>query len=326
MGTSGRHAFDVLIPGGLSHSGRHVITVERLSDAAPLHGSPRVIAPAAQFAEDLEADLAASIEALPPGPEQDRALRFLVSQTERLLQARAAADGAAAAREAHRRWSGKAAPANAWQDPGKRALFIDDTWPDPTRDAGSQAVLSHIRAMQGLGYQISFAASVDFHDGDAAAARLEPAGIQCCRAPWYASVEEVLRRQSGCFDVVYLHRIGNASKYLSLARAYQPAARILYSVADLHHVRVGRQAAPIEARPALVAHSRHLRFQEFTAILAADATLTHSEAEAALIRREVHGARVVVAPLGRGLADRTSGFRTQDRRGLRRRLRARPKC
>lgn len=311
LGGTGRHGFDLLIPGGLSHFERHVIVVERVSDGAPLAGCPLVIEPATRFLRDLEADFGASLDALPAGPEQDRALKFLVRQTERLLQARAQVLGAAAEREAHRqlnrRW-GKAALAEAApRGPEKRALVIDDAWPDPARDAGSQAILSHIRALQSLGYQVSLVAAGQFYDADARTWHLEAAGISCCMAPWYGSVEEVLRRQAGCFDALYLHRIGNASKYLTLAREHQPAARIIYSVADLHHLRLARQAA-IEGRPELIARGRHLRLQEFTAILSADATLTHSEAEAALIRREVHGARVIVAPWHVAVQDRPLPF------------------
>jgi hypothetical protein len=50
------------------------------------------------------------------------------------------------------------------------------------------------------------------------------------------------------FDLVYLHRISNASKYLTLARHYFPRARLIYSVADLHHVRFARQTS--DAQPA----------------------------------------------------------------------------
>src|SRR6202140_5841487 len=56
-------------------------------------------------------------------------------------------------------------------------------------------------------------------------------------APVYGSVEEVLRRQAGEFDLVYLHRVSNASKYGELVASYFPKARRIYSVADLYHVR-----------------------------------------------------------------------------------------
>ena len=46
---TGRHAFDLLIPGGLSPLTRHVIDIRRDSDGARLPGAPVVIEPAGGF-------------------------------------------------------------------------------------------------------------------------------------------------------------------------------------------------------------------------------------------------------------------------------------
>ncbi len=138
-------------------------------------------------------------------------------------------------------------------------------------------------------------------------------GVTLCGAPFYASVEEVLRRQADCFDVVYLHRANAASRYLQLARHYQPHARILYSVADLHHVRLERQAV-VEDRPELLAASRTMRLMECTAAWSADAVLTHSAGEVALLRRLVPEARVYRAPWS--IATRPSRVSFAKRQGI----------
>jgi glycosyltransferase involved in cell wall biosynthesis len=176
-----------------------------------------------------------------------------------------------------------------------RALVVDDLTPNADRDAGSLALLSHMLAMQGLGYAVSFAAAQGVPPESRDAAVLERQGITVYRAPYYASVEEVLRRQAHCFDVIYLHRVSTASAYFSLARQHHPRARIVYSVADLHHVRVARQAA-LEQRPELMAESRRLRLLECTAAWSADAVITHSTMEAELLRQAVPGANVHVVP------------------------------
>ena len=119
-------------------------------------------------------------------------------------------------------------------------------------------------------------------------------GITCWHSPWVGSVEEVLRRQAGCFDLVYVHRLVNA-RYIPFIRLHQPRARLLFSVADLSHLRVGRQAA-IEERPELAQHSRRLRAAEFGAAQAADAVITHSSYEAALLQTELPLGRVHVVP------------------------------
>jgi hypothetical protein len=176
-----------------------------------------------------------------------------------------------------------------------RALVIDERLPDAARDGGSQAVLSHARALHALGYQVSFVAAHDLTPDAASVASLAAEDFACWRAPRYASVEEVLRRQAGCFDVVYLHRVSVASAYLALVRQHCPQARILYSVADLHHVRLARQAR-IETRPELLTHSRRLRNAECAAAQSAHAVLTHSTQEAEWLCRSVPGANVHLVP------------------------------
>lgn len=179
--------------------------------------------------------------------------------------------------------------------PGLRALMVDDETPAAGRGIVSQAILSHMLALQRLGYMVSFAAtSMQIHDAQAVEA-LERQGIVCCRAPYYASVEDVLRSQAHSFDVIYLHRVSNASNYLSLAREHNPQARILYGVAGLSHLQMARQAR-IEHRSELLAEGRRLRLAECTAAWSADAVLTHSAYEATLMDRAVPGANIHVVP------------------------------
>jgi autotransporter passenger strand-loop-strand repeat protein len=71
--------------------------------------------------------------------------------------------------------------------------------------------------------------------------------------------------------------------------------RIVYSVADLHHVRLERQAA-VEARPELLAVSRRARLEECVAAWSADAVITHSADEVDLLRRLVPEASVYRVP------------------------------
>ena len=202
-----------------------------------------MIEPANSFDATLEQTIASAVASISAAGEQERVLSFILAQADRLRQQRADADGQRSERQTYRRLYRRMGPEADVAEPGRRALVLDIRYPSATRDAGSQAVLSHIRAMQRLGYAVSFAAAEDTAASTETIAALEPQGIACHRAPFYSSVEDVLRRQAVCFDVVYLHRAEIAARYLSLARAYSPHARIIYSVADLHHLRVERQAS-----------------------------------------------------------------------------------
>ena len=101
-----------------------------------------------------------------------------------------------------------------------------------------------MRSVQRLGFAVTFVPADMSGRVDPA---LVAAGIDSRGLPWGGSVEEVLRREAGLFDLVYLHRVANA-RYIPLIRTHLPRARLIYSVADLHHLRLARQAE-IEERP-----------------------------------------------------------------------------
>jgi len=296
----GRHAFSVMIPGGLSPLTRHVIQIVGESDGCEMPGSPVALEPTQGFDPALEHTVATAVGALATPVDRDRALNFMVEQIERVLQGGA---DAASGREARliqkaleRRWGKGGIPFDTASPPlSPRALVVDDFVPLPEQDAGSTAILSHMRALRELGYEVTFVAAENMSPAPGALEHLTARGIHCLRTPYYVSVEEVLRRQPASFEVIYLHRVSNAAKYLALARRYCPKARILYSVADLHHVRLERQAT-VEARPELLALSRRLRLQEFAAACTANAVITHSPVEAALLRKAVANCSVYVVP------------------------------
>lgn len=271
----GRHGFDFAFPiQALPALSRCTVTVRREGDGAMLPGSPRALDPVAAFDEDLQSRLAHALADPVDEAEAERRLAFLMDQVRRLQLGRA---------ERHR------VPVAAQDRP--RALVIDTMMPAAARDAGSNAIWSHMRALQRLGYDLTFAPTDLRADGSA----LEAEGITCCLHPWYATVEEVLRRNPGGFTLVYLHRVDTAGRYSQLVRDTQRGARLVYSVADLHHLRVARQAE-IEGRSDLATYAEHLRFLELTAAQTADAVITHSTYEAALLRRHIPAERVHVVP------------------------------
>ncbi|MGU3330358.1 glycosyltransferase family 4 protein [Methylobacterium mesophilicum] len=289
----GRHGFDFAFPdGALPALARCTVAVRREGDGAMLPGSPRALDPITAFDKDLQGRLAHALAEPVDDAEADRRLAFLMDQAQLLRRARAEQPGSLAASQNQ-----------------PRALVVDTVMPDTGRDAGSNAILSHMRSLQRLGYAVTFVPADLWADG----AALEAEGITCCLHPWYATVEEVLRRNAGAFALVYLHRVDTAGRYSQLVRDTQRGARLVYSVADLHHLRTARQAE-IEGRADLGAYAKHLRFLELTAAQAADAVITHSTHEAALLRRHVPAERVHVVPWA--VASRPTTVPFADRRGL----------
>jgi autotransporter-associated beta strand protein len=306
----GRHAFELHLASGLSPAIRHELRVRRVSDGAELPNSPLAIE--AREGPDLVAGARAVIEAaaarVTGNPAVlDALLITLLRGVDQVRRLRATQPRETESDRRLLRWTNDARALT------KRALVIDDVLPRPDRDAGSNAVLGHIAALQALGWHVDFAASDEVSGGAAATTALEALGVTCHQAPYVSSVEEVLRRAQGRFDLVYLHRLSNAEAYAGLARAWQPRARILYSVADLHHLRVARLAR-LQASEELLAESRVLKCRELAAMRMADAVITHSTAEAAYLAREVPGAVVHVVPWA--LAPRPRSGPLAARRGV----------
>jgi len=176
-----------------------------------------------------------------------------------------------------------------------RALVIDDSVPEPDKDAGSNAVFQHILTLQRLGYKVTFIPGDNMARIDPYTAELQRRGVECLYHPFYFSVEDVFRKRPLPFDLVYLHRYSNASKYGGMIRQHFPKARILYSVADLHFLRLERQAE-IEKDAVLRAKAEQMRRLELGAMFFVDCVIVHSAAEAELLARLAPGVNVQVIP------------------------------
>ncbi|MCQ8239641.1 glycosyltransferase [Rhizosaccharibacter radicis] len=276
----GRSGFELRFNPPLPPGRSWLLRLSAEADGADLPGSPVRLPAEGEFDAAAEASIAALMDGAGDREGIERRLQFLQQQQRRLL----------------RRWARSAEPTSSGPDGSscrtKRALVLDERAPAPDRDAGSGAVLSHMRALRRAGYAVSFA-TPDMDGNAATARRLAADGITLHRAPWVRSLEELLRRDRDGYDLVYLHRVAVASDYGPLARRLQPRARIVYALADLHHLRLSRQAR-WEDRPELEREARRLRALELWAAAGADAVVTHSEVEAALLRQHVPAERVHV--------------------------------
>ena len=289
---------------------RTLITVRREGDGAPLPGSPVAIETPTAFA-DMRESVSRAIVAIRDEADFADRLAFLAAQMEILrdLHARGENRDPHSGRHALPFTMASREGREALDEAPLRALVIDVAMPRPERDAGSNAILSHMRSLQRLGYAVSFA-SADLARDEG---RLAADAIPCLGRPWYESIEAVLSRHAGLFHLVYLHRAAIALRYGALVRHHQPHARLVFSVADLHFLRLARQAK-VEERPELAAGSRQMRDIEQWAARRADAVLTHSSVEAALLGKLVAPRKVHVVPWV--VAPRPTDMPFADRRGM----------
>jgi GT2 family glycosyltransferase/glycosyltransferase involved in cell wall biosynthesis len=177
----------------------------------------------------------------------------------------------------------------------KRAYFIDDTVPTPDQDAGSNAAVDHMRVLMSLGYKVTFLPADNMACIDPYTPQLQKLGVECLYHPFYWSVEEVFRKAKATPDVVYLHRYTNASKYAAMVRRYFPNCRVVYSVADLHFLRMERQLA-VEPDLTTADEVAMQRRAEMSAMENADCVIVHSPIEAEMLHKINPAVNVKVVP------------------------------
>ena len=281
---TGLYGFDLRVPEGLSRGQDREIRVLDPS-GADLPGSPILVAAHAQAvpAEEL-LDHAVRHAVAMGGAEQAALLKLLSDHLAVLLPAPPPPQAALLHRLGH---------ARDQRQPRPRALVINEGLPDTSRDAGSNAMLSHLRALQRLGFAVEFAPAWSMRPPAGLAAALEALGIAVWREPWAASVEEALQRGGDDLDIVYLHRFAVMARYAPLARRWCANARVVYSLADLHWLRAARAAGAVNGEP-LPPSVAALQAAELQATHAADVVLTHSSHEQALLQVMAPGVPVHV--------------------------------
>jgi glycosyltransferase involved in cell wall biosynthesis len=280
---TGRHGFQFATPPDLSRDCPHMIAVVSEADGVAVAGSPLILeAGPCRLDGSMRLSLGRAVADEAAAAERaaalDPAIDLLLTQAAKLVNRKAELRGQAAGDRASRR----------------RALFIDDCVPVTGRDAGSQAAIEQMRTLLRLGYAVTFA-SVAACEEPGALRHLQGLGVRCGAPSGADSVEEVFIKAAEPFDIVYLHRYPVAARHIGMARRYCPSARIIYSLADLHFLRTAREAA-VEGRPDLLAESAQTKAAELAAIGAADAVVTHSSHEAAVLAREAPAAEVHVVP------------------------------
>jgi glycosyltransferase involved in cell wall biosynthesis len=318
----GCHSFHVTWPIRLDPLTEHVIEVRRAVDGTAVPGSPVRLPPLSRTDTECLAILSRCVEELADAAtdpsELDALIASQMAQVDLLLATRARLDGGERADSVNLRdrWSGLLPVASvqaALKPLRPRALFVDAELPAPEKSGGDNAALAHMQSLMRLGFDVCCVATYDLDDRHHRARWLRELGVNALLAPWYGSVEEVLRRNAGSLDVVYLHRAVSGAAYGRLVRQFCPQALLIYSLADLHHLRLARQGE-VQDRPELMRAARYWQAEELAAVLRADVVITHSTVEAMILRRRLPNAAIAVVPWVVPVHQAGCGF--DDRRGV----------
>lgn len=168
----------------------------------------------------------------------------------------------------------------------KRVLFIDLTTPEPQHDAGSLVAVETMRALQALGYKVTFVPVDNFLWTKAYTAPLQAMGIEAIYHPFYSRFEPFLNARGSEFDLVVVHRFGAAERVMGALRTHAPQAKIAFMPADLHFLREEREAE-LSGDTAALEKAAETRRREIAIIRSADAVLPHSNLEIEILNEEV---------------------------------------
>ncbi len=175
-----------------------------------------------------------------------------------------------------------------------RVLVIDSALPRFDRDAGSRMTFQYLELLAEQGYQVQFMPD-DGHRAEPYASLLEARGIEVLAGPEHrGSWPEVLTATPN-LEFVWLSRPLVAMKYLDDVRRLT-AARVLYSLVDLHYVRESRRAE-LTGNPIYRWRAGIWQWLERSLVRQADVAMSVSEDEIAELRRTEPGANLAWLPL-----------------------------
>jgi GT2 family glycosyltransferase len=197
--------------------------------------------------------------------------------------------------EGHRPY-GEAPYAERERGVRRRLLVIDATTPTPDQDAGSVQTLLAIGAAQAMGYKTHFVSGHNWLFQRGYTSALQMRGVECAYAPFDLDITSYLDHYGPLFDVILVYRMTVLEPMLEDIRRLAPQAALLFHLADLHYLRVRRQAA-LDRTPEGFEEAAITETRELALIAAADCTITHSTAEAAILAEARPLAPVTVWPL-----------------------------
>jgi glycosyltransferase involved in cell wall biosynthesis len=182
-------------------------------------------------------------------------------------------------------------------------VMMDAFYPRPDQDSGSLDQVNYVRIFQSLGYDVAFAALLDF-DGDAAKRRpLEALGAKCVTADEFVNVEEFVFLNSERIKAFFLSRYNFGGSWIERARLFCPEAQVILNTVDLHHIREERHAR-VTGDEAALRQAEAVRVDEIARVNLADVTIVVSHAEKQILESAAPGADVRVIPLIRDIPAR----------------------
>jgi hypothetical protein len=130
------------------------------------------------------------------------------------------------------------APAQA----SRKALIIENRWPQPDRDGGSIDVTNLIGGLLAFGFEVTFVADQEYDLVSADRDVLTSRGVRCVSSSDASSTEVLLEREGRDIALCVLSRVNGGGRFLKPVIRHCPSAAVVFKAIDLHFVRVEREA------------------------------------------------------------------------------------
>jgi GT2 family glycosyltransferase len=194
----------------------------------------------------------------------------------------------------------------------KRMLVLDAITPMPDKDSGSFITIRMLRALQSLGYHITFVPQHNYSFDDTYTPALQRQGIECLYHPYFSNIGDVLDFREN-FDVVLAYRYNVLEQVYDELRRRIPAARIVFHNVDLHFLRQEREAELFADSNKKIA-AAIAKASELELIAKVDCTIVHTPIEKQVIQANLPVDNIVVFPYIAELHQTQVGF--EDRRDI----------
>lgn len=189
----------------------------------------------------------------------------------------------------------------------RRVLVLDHCTPTPNQDAGSVTAFNLLLLLREMDFQVTFIPEDNFLYMPEYTTVLQRNGIEVLYAPYVTSVKQHLKECGSRYDLAFLFRPGVVERHLKAIRQHCPKAKVLFETADLHHLRMYREADlynDLNKRRS----ADEMKERELTAINSVDATIIRSTAEFEILRPLVPHAKIHVFPLIMDTKGTVKGF------------------
>ena len=194
-----------------------------------------------------------------------------------------------------------------------RVLVLDLCTPTPDQDAGSVTAFNLMLLLREIDFQVTFIPEDNFLYMQDYTSALQRAGIEMLYAPYTTSVEQHLKESGNRYNLVFLFRPTVVQKHIKKIRQFCPQAKVLFETADIHFLRMGREADLYDDEQKRRAADQ-MKTVEIDAINNVDATIIRSKAEIDILQQLTPEAKLYLFPLIINTQNRTKKF--QERKDI----------